>query len=157
MEKKLFKILISLIAIVLLSSCGVLFYGSMQKVNLNSSPSGADVYINGSAANRQTPCEVNIKRKVKATQSNKKNQYNYVFKKDGYEDYLVTDNAKFNYVTILDMPYYAVPYLVDAIAGSQWKYNKQLTVNLAPSTMAITQNTQPLTFRSQEAETPQPE
>jgi hypothetical protein len=152
MKERLIKIMVALIAIFLLNSCGVLFYGTKQKVELNSSPAGAEVYVNGTATNQKTPCEVKVNRKVKATENNKKNQYNYVFKKDGYEDFLTTDNAKFNYVTIIDMPYYFVPFICDVIAGSQWKYNKLFTANLAPSQVTAPQET--ITFRSQDAEPP---
>ena len=106
-----------------------MFFGTSQKVSLTSTPAGADVYINGVAANKQTPCEVSIKRKVKPTEHNGKNQYNYVLKKNGYQDYLVTDNAKFNYVSLLDIYWLGLPYIVDGPDGAIWKYETQ-NVNL---------------------------
>jgi hypothetical protein len=107
-----------------------MFYGTSQKVSLTSTPAGADVYINGLATNKQTPCEVSIKRKVKPTEHNGKNQYNYVLKKNGYQDYLVTDNAKFNYVSLLDIYWLGLPYILDGPDGAIWKYEKTQNVNL---------------------------
>ena len=88
------------------------------------------MYINGLTADKQTPCEVKIKRKVTPTEHNGKNQYNYVLKKEGYEDYLITDNAKFNYVSLLDIYWLGIPYLIDGPNGAIWKYAKTNNVNL---------------------------
>jgi hypothetical protein len=112
MLKRLLILSIILFSIFLFNSCATMFFGTSQKVSINSTPSGADVYINGLATNKQTPCEVSIKRKVKPTENNGKNQYNYVLKKEGYEDYSVTDNAKFNYVSLLDIYWLGLPYIL---------------------------------------------
>jgi hypothetical protein len=133
MKNKLIKISIGLIMIFILNSCATIFFGTSQKVSINSTPSGADVYINGLATNKQTPCEVIIKRKVKATEHNNKNQYNYILKKEGYEDLLVTDNAKFNYVSLLDLYWLGIPYLIDIPNGAIWKFEKENNVNLSVS------------------------
>ena len=129
MINSLIKNSIILFTVFLLNSCATMFFGTSQKVSLTSTPAGADVYINGVAANKQTPCEVSIKRKVKPTEHNGKNQYNYVLKKNGYQDYLVTDNAKFNYVSLLDIYWLGLPYIVDGPDGAIWKYETQ-NVNL---------------------------
>ena len=130
MINSLIKNSIILFTVFLLNSCATMFFGTSQKVSLTSTPAGADVYINGVAANKQTPCEVSIKRKVKPTEHNGKNQYNYVLKKNGYQDYLVTDNAKFNYVSLLDIYWLGLPYIVDGPDGAIWKYEKTQNVNL---------------------------
>ena len=130
MKKRLIKSSIVAITILLLNSCATMFFGTSQKVSINSTPSGADVYINGLATNKQTPCEVSVKRKVKPAENNGKNQYNYVLKKEGYEDYLVTDNAKFNYVSLLDIYWLGLPYILDGPDGAIWKYQKIQNVNL---------------------------
>jgi len=114
--------------------CHNVFYGTTQKVNINSNPSGADLYINGIATNRQTPCEVTIKRKVGTTEFNKKNQYNYVLKKNGYADYLISDNAKFNYVSLLNLYWVGIPYIIDIPTGAIWKYEK-ITLQIWPLLM----------------------
>jgi hypothetical protein len=133
MINRLAKISIVLIMIPLFNSCATIFFGTSQKVNINSAPSGADVYINGIATNKQTPCEVLIKRKITATEHNNKNQYNYVLKKEGYEDYLITENAKFNYVSLLDVYWLGIPYLIDIPDGAIWKFEKEKNVNLTAS------------------------
>jgi hypothetical protein len=130
MKNRLIKSSIVAITILLLNSCATMFFGTSQKVSINSTPSGANVYINGLTTNKQTPCEVSIKRKVKPTENNGKNQYNYVLKKEGYEDYSVTDNAKFNYVSLLDIYWLGLPYIVDGPDGAIWKYQKIQNVNL---------------------------
>jgi len=130
MHNRLIKISIIIFTVFLLNSCATMFYGTSQKVSLTSTPAGADVYINGLATNKQTPCEVSIKRKVKPTEHNGKNQYNYVLKKNGYQDYLVTDNAKFNYVSLLDIYWLGLPYILDGPDGAIWKYEKTQNVNL---------------------------
>jgi Uncharacterized protein containing caspase domain len=155
MINNLVKISIGLITIFLINSCATMFFGTSQKVNFNSTPSGADVYINGLATNKQTPCEVSVKRKVKQTEHNNKNQYNYVLKKEGYEDFLVTDNAKFNYVSLLDVYWLGIPYLIDVPNGAIWKFEKENNVTLTVSngkshnTIAAnrsTEDTQPKTI-----------
>ena len=115
-----------------------MFFGTNQKVSINSTPAGADVYINGIATKQQTPCEVSIKRKVKPTEHNGKNQYNYVLKKEGYQDYLLTDNAKFNYVSLLDIYWLGLPYILDGPDGAIWKYEKNQNANL----LAASKNSQ---------------
>jgi hypothetical protein len=130
MHNRLIKISFIIFIVFLLNSCATMFFGTSQKVTLTSTPAGADVYINGVAANKQTPCEVSIKRKVKPTEHNGKNQYNYVLKKNGYQDYLVTDNAKFNYVSLLDIYWLGLPYILDGPDGAIWKYEKTQNVNL---------------------------
>jgi len=135
MKNRLAVISIVLITILLLNSCATIFFGTKQKVSINSTPSGADVYINGLATNKQTPCIVSIKRKVKATEFNKKNQYNYLLTKEGYEDYLVSDNAKFRYSSLLMniLSYGGIPYLIDIPTGAIWKYERKSNVNLSVS------------------------
>ncbi|HEX7493424.1 MAG TPA: caspase family protein [Bacteroidales bacterium] len=130
MRNRLVKISIIISVVFLLNSCATMFFGTSQKVNITSTPAGADVYINGVAANKQTPCEVSIKRKAKPTEHNGKNQYNYVLKKNGYQDFLVTDNAKFNYVSLLNIYWLGLPYILDGPDGAIWKYEKKQNVNL---------------------------
>ena len=163
MHKRLVKFSFILYTIFFLNSCATMFFGTSQKVNISSTPAGADVYINGVAANKQTPCEVSIKRKVKPTEHNGKNQYNYVLKKEGYEDYLLTDNAKFNYASLLDLYWLGLPYIIDGPDGAIWKYAKiqnvilliankntpnnnnnrsRITENISSGTTASNKNTQ---------------
>ena len=130
MHNRLVKISIVLSVVFLLNSCATMFFGTSQKVSITSTPAGADVYINGVAANKQTPCEVSIKRKAKPTEHNGKNQYNYVLKKNGYQDFLLTDNAKFNYVSLINIYWLGLPYIIDGPDGAIWKYEKKQNVNL---------------------------
>jgi hypothetical protein len=73
------------------SSCATVFNGSRQKVTITSNPAGAEVYLNGKNTGLVTPCEIKVKRKVKAGSGTEKNVQHYVLKKDGYHDYEVKD------------------------------------------------------------------
>lgn len=148
MKKRLVEISIVLSAIFLLNSCATIFYSTKQKVTLNSSPSGADIYVNGIATNKQTPYTISIKRKAKATEYNKKNQYTYLFMKKGYEDYLVSDKAKFRSgFLLLDIFGNLYPVIVDIATGALWKYKKQSNVNLSVSNNNISTSQTEKSFR----------
>lgn len=67
-------------------SCATIFKGSSADVRVNSSPSGADIYIN-SIDRGKTPQTLSLKR-------NK--DYVLSFKKEGYEDVNVEVNKKFD-------------------------------------------------------------
>ena len=133
MKNQYVKILSVLISFFLFNSCATLLFGTHQKVSINSTPSGADIYINGIAANKQTPNTVLIKRRVKPTEYNKKNQYNYLLTKEGYEDYIVSDNAKFRYGSLLDIGWDIIPFIIDIPTGAIWKYDRRNNVNLSVS------------------------
>jgi hypothetical protein len=73
------------------SSCATVFNGSRQKVTITSNPAGAEVYLNGKNTGFVTPCEIKVKRKVKAEPGFDKNVQHYVLKKEGYYDYELKD------------------------------------------------------------------
>ena len=60
--KKYIHIPLSL-SLVFLCSCATIFYGTKQKVKINSTPAGASVFVNGVDMNQVTPAEIYISRK----------------------------------------------------------------------------------------------
>jgi hypothetical protein len=80
-----------ILVMLMTSSCATVFNGSRQKVTITSNPAGAEVYLNGKNTGFITPCEIKVKRKVKAGPDTEKNVQHYVLKKDGYHDYELKD------------------------------------------------------------------
>ncbi len=78
------------------SSCATLISGTKQKVELYSVPDSSSIWLNGKNTNMATPCILKVKRKLKPTLYNAKNEQNYVFKKEGYYDFEVKSNGSFN-------------------------------------------------------------
>lgn len=105
------------IAIVIISffvsSCATIFKGSSAEVRVNSSPSGADVYIN-EMDRGQTPLSLNLARND-----------NYVlhFKKDGYEDVRVEVRKKFDGATTIIgnlFSWWLLGVVVDVASGAAY-------------------------------------
>ena len=80
--------------IVLCSSCTTIIFGTHQNVYFNSTPPGASVYVCGKNTGRVTPCLVKVKRRVKPTRENRRNEQFYELKLDGYFDYDFKDRRK---------------------------------------------------------------
>ncbi len=79
-----------------ISSCATLISGTKQKVELFSVPDSSSVWLNGKNTHLTTPCTIKVKRKLKPTLYNLKNEQIYVFKKDGYYDFEVKSKGTFN-------------------------------------------------------------
>lgn len=78
--------LLATATLILTVGCATIFKGSSADVRLNSSPAGADVFINESDRG-STPQTISLKR-------NK--NYQLEFKKDGYEDVRMEINQDFD-------------------------------------------------------------
>jgi len=113
-----------------LSSCATMVHGRFQMVTINSVPQGADVYINGAKYGQQTPCEVKIKRRVKASEFNNKNEYVYRFEMPDYTPYEYHDRSQIDVIAAFDYLCYGVPGLVDHLAGTDRKYQENILVRL---------------------------
>lgn len=85
-QKSIIKTLFLLPVLGLLTGCATIFLGPKQEVNINSDPPGAQVVLSGQESSYTTPCRMEVKRKVKESSFNQKNENVYVFKKEGYED-----------------------------------------------------------------------
>ncbi|RLD82123.1 MAG: hypothetical protein DRJ10_05360 [Bacteroidetes bacterium] len=134
MKKNLFFILL-LVSILgfLLNSCATIFSGTGQVINFSSNPQGAEVIVNGSSINQITPCHIELPRKVKVSKYNLKNEYTYVFRKDGYNDVKVQDYRKINEIVWINcmttvFALFTIP--IDFITGAAYYYTDEINVKL---------------------------
>lgn len=132
-QKSIIKSLFLLPVLVLLTGCATIFLGPRQEVNVNSDPPGAQVVLNGQETSYTTPCRMEVKRKVKESSFNQKNENVYVFKKEGYEDATFRTKSSVHWLTILDYLYYIVPGLIDTWTGSNRVFNDFVYASLSES------------------------
>jgi len=149
-------IIIGLPLIVLsFSSCATLISGTKQKVEFYSIPDSCTVWLNGQNTNMATPCTLKVKRKLKPTLYNAKNEQNYIIKKEGFHDFEVADNGKFNPVYLGNLVYpgpaiyswiqggddvlflstFIVPAAglgIDYLSGSLIRYERRIFAELNP-------------------------
>ncbi len=132
-KKTIIILLISLILGFFFGSCATMFNGTSQVINLNSSPQGAEVTVNGRSTNKITPCHIEVPRKVKASRFNLKNEYNYVFHKDGYIDVKIQDYRKIDeilWVNCAATVFFVFTFPTDFITGAAYSYNGDIEVEL---------------------------
>nr|WP_319570949.1 PEGA domain-containing protein [uncultured Draconibacterium sp.] len=77
---------LSVVAALLFSSCATIISGSRQNITISSTPSSADVYINGVDVGK-TPVEKNLKRNQ---------EYNVLIQLEGYQPYETLLTKEFN-------------------------------------------------------------
>jgi Caspase domain len=137
-QMKITRLLSFFIASILLSSCAAIIYGSKQDVQVTSNPSGARVYLNGKDTELITPCVVKFKRLQPKTESNRKNEAVFTFKKESFHEEVYRDLSRFNPVAIIDllMMMYIVPPVVDFVTGATRIYSNFVSVNLRPETIS---------------------
>jgi hypothetical protein len=107
----------------LLSGCATLFSGQSQEVEIDSTPSNAEVMVNGTQR-ATTPATIEISRPGQGDPPE------ITLDKEGYEEKTLRLQKKFNAVTLLNIlnPFnYAlgvpvVGFGVDWYTGSFWKY-----------------------------------
>jgi hypothetical protein len=103
------KILSAAFVCLLVGGCATIFKGNASKIDLNSNPQGAQVFVNGNLMG-ETP--VRLKLESKTT-------YSIEFKKEGFKTKVV--NVQ-NHVgagwIVLDVICGLVPVIVDAATGS---------------------------------------
>lgn len=105
--------LVTITAAFLFSGCATIFKGSSADIRVNSSPSGATVYINN-IDRGQTPQTLSLKR----------NQNHLItFKMDGYEDVNIEVNKKFDILTTVVgniFSWQLLGIIVDVATGSAY-------------------------------------
>jgi hypothetical protein len=108
---------IGLLIIFVFVSCATIFKGSQEYVGLQSDPSGAKVYIDGSYKGT-TPIELHLESK---------RTYHIEFKMEGYdsETYTLTNHLGAGWV-ILDVLCGLIPVVVDAVTGSWYKLDQNM-------------------------------
>jgi hypothetical protein len=94
--------------------------GSSQIANMNTTPDGATVIINGSVRG-QTPLQLKLRTNE---------PYVVTFKKEGYEDqtYSITNHVSGG-IVVLDVLFGLLPVVVDAATGS-WYRLDETNINL---------------------------
>ena len=97
------------------SSCATIFTGTRDRINFDTNPSGAIVYINGIEECR-TPCSVNVKRSINDTDAE--------FKLDGYQTRVITLSKEFNLVSIINLGN-LLGWGIDAVSGALMRYDKR--------------------------------
>lgn len=119
MKKTLF-IVIGLVLFVQITGCATIFKGASSKVNFNSEPPGAGIYVNGHYLG-VTP----VKLKLESKQS-----HLIEFKKEGYGTRVVSISNSIGPVWIvLDVIGGLIPVLIDAVTGA-WYSLDQDEVNV---------------------------
>lgn len=102
-------IAVPIICSLLLYGCAIIFSGTNAGVKMNSSPDGAEVWVNGAKAGT-TPCKIELK---------KSQEYSIEFRKDGYtpRTYRITNSVGAGWV-VLDVLGGLIPVVVDAATGA---------------------------------------
>lgn len=92
-----------------ITGCATVFKGTSAKVNINSDPNKAKVYVNGSFVGK-TPTEVKL---------SSKESHQIEFQKEGYEarGLNLTNNIGVGWI-IADILFGVVPLIVDAATGA---------------------------------------
>ena len=126
-----FYTLLLVLAFLMLQSCATLFYGPNQKTSVNTSPPGAEIYVNGKNTNKVTPAEVKVKKRVKQGTVNAKNELVYTLKKEGYHDSEYRDNSEIRALLLyFDFAYGLVGGFIDLGTGSHLKYQDHIYMNM---------------------------
>ncbi|HUU05569.1 MAG TPA: PEGA domain-containing protein [Patescibacteria group bacterium] len=108
-----------IISFLSLSGCATLFKGTSEKVNMESSPVRADVYVNGQFMGK-TPMQLNLAVK---------RSYAIEFRAEGYQSrtYHINNRVGAGWV-ILDVLLGLVPVIVDAATGA-WYHLDQKNID----------------------------
>lgn len=96
--------------------CATIFKGNSNKVDFNSNPQGAQIYINGKYMG-ETP--IRLKLESKRT-------YNIEFKKEGYKNkvFNIQNHVGAGWI-ILDVIGGLIPVIVDAATGAWYELDKE--------------------------------
>ncbi len=127
--KNIFIALPIILSVVLLvSSCASILNGKNQKIDVNSYPTGARVYVDGEDTGVITPAKVKVRRKSKGV--------TLTLQKQGYEDNSTKLNSKFNPTVIANIVLGGIPgALIDLGTGAFYKYGeKNIFFELNPTT-----------------------
>lgn len=130
---RFFKLIIAIfICSIFLNSCATVFHGPKQTISVNSTPSGASIYVNGNNTGKTTPADIKVTRRVKTTSTSTKQKQTYTLKKEGYQDKTHVDGSTFNVPTFIASTFlgFIVSLSTDAISGSNRSYPKRVNLTL---------------------------
>jgi len=115
------KILISLIAIIILTGCATVFTGSTDKVSIYSYPEGAKVHIDGYYKGK-TPCTINLERDYATKYAR--------IEHPPYIDTIIKLNKSFNEIALLNLLTFGLDLgtflFIDIITGNIIEYNPDI-------------------------------
>lgn len=106
-------IAVCLSALVLTTSCGTIFTGTKQNVQIRSNPSGAKIEVDG-IDRGVTPASLKLKKGF--------NGQTISLKKEGYEPRIFQPETTFNTVSILNL-FGLIGWAIDAATGAMMKYD----------------------------------
>jgi hypothetical protein len=107
--KKILSTLLISATVLTVSGCASMFGDNTRTVNINSNPSGADVYING--VNRgSTPLALNLPTHFDGGAS-------ITLKKSGYKDTGIFIDAKFQLVGLWNVLTFPIGFMIDQETG----------------------------------------
>ena len=117
--RKFTSIILVVFLFLLTSSCATLFKGNSSKLDINSNPQGAQVYVNGGYM-VDTPVRLKLVSK---------HTYSIEFRKEGYKTKTVniTNKVGVGWI-ILDVLGGLIPVIIDAATGA-WYELDQKNVN----------------------------
>jgi len=103
-------LLLSLVIAFVLSGCGAIVHGTRQDITISSSPSQAQVLVQGEQ--KITPAVFNLKRK-----------HSYIIKisKEGYDPSEVIILNKLDWVALVDIFAGVLPVFYELTSGAAWK------------------------------------
>ncbi len=120
------KVMLIIATVLMLTSCATVFSGNTDKVRISSSPSGADVYIDGLPVGK-TPVAVNL---------DKGDSYHVAVQMDGYETAYATIASKVGAGwVILDILGGLIPVVIDILTDS-WYSLSPSRINLILNPLA---------------------
>lgn len=116
---------LTLIASLLLSSCGTMFGGTKKEIAFSSNVDEATVLINGNEACK-TPCTYQVEKSS--------DDLNIIVRKSGYMEETGTINVGLNLASLLNilLPSFICFLGTDLTTGGIWNYKDQYYVALEP-------------------------
>ena len=121
------------VLLILLTSCATIFYGTKQKVKINSTPAGASIFVNGVDVHQVTPAEVVINRR-QPRGSNLNREVVYQLRLENYNYVEIKDEARTNYLVGFFSWYpFVLPGLIDLTTAANNRYSNSHNVRLTPS------------------------
>lgn len=136
--------------LIITNSCALLFTGSKQKIQVNSTPVGANIFVNGENTGLVTPAEIKVKRRVKDSPTSTSKKMTYTLKKEGFTNLTRVDDSKVNGVIWANF-IYPLGFVIDAMGGAYRKYPDSVHVSLIEGSnepQKITPTTNDLTTKA---------
>lgn len=116
-------------------SCATVLMGSKQSINVNSNPSGAQVFVDGVNTGKTTPATIVVKRKT--------GTHMLKFERSGFEEKSHALTSRFNWLVAVDFFMWVIPGVVDLSVGAQNIYDGTVFVEMSPENI-VPENSPPV-------------